>query len=190
MIDNCPMSPRSLAPQPPVPRMRSSHVPLLTRNSKASFACLSCKQRKSKCDQSSPCRVCQIHGCVCIYDETADQRRKVAKQRLLDEYQRQRLLLVGIIATIRKEEPNETQRLLDLIRSDVPLEQLSTYMEGMLTSSPKLNELSQQLSFGPDDVLGASPTSPVSRPPVQKVPDRLRASGLPMNAQVILDVRT
>jgi len=183
------MSPRPLAPQPLIPaRLRPSHVPTPTRNAKASFACLACKQRKSKCDQGSPCRICQIHGSPCIYDETADQRRKVAKQRLLDDYQRQRILLVGIIATIRMQEPMGTQQLLDMIRSDGPLTQLSTYIENMLTASPKLNDLARQLSFGPNDIGSRSPALSVSDSATPSLLEPTRAAGLPMNAQIILDV--
>lgn len=141
-----------------------------------------------QCCQGTPCRLCQIHGSRCLYDETADQRRRVSKQRLLDEYQRQRLLLLGIIATIRTQSAADVQRLVDLIRSQVPLPQLSSYVESMLAASPELSEARRQLSLGEDNLQGHATVAEVSGDAAQLALEPERSSGLPMNAETILDV--
>jgi hypothetical protein len=110
----------------------------------------------------------------------------VSKQRLLDEYQSQRLLLLGIIATIRTQDSSEIQQLVDLIQSQVPLPQLSSYVESMLAASPELSEACQRLSLGADDVQGRKVAAPISEDPMQLVQEAGRVSGLPMNAQIIL----
>ena len=139
-----------------------------------------------KCCQGSPCKLCQIHRSPCIYDETADHRRRISKQRLLDEYQSQRVLLLGIIATIRAQNSAELQQLLNLIRSNVPLPQLSSYVEGMLAASPELSEGYRRLSWTTED----AQCQPVARENCQgntrlaQEPERV--SGLPMNAQITL----
>jgi hypothetical protein len=112
----------------------------------------------------------------------------VSKQRLIDEYQSQRVLLLGIIATIRTQGSVEIQRLLDLIRSQVPLPQLLSYVESTLATSPELNEAYRRLSLGVDDLQAQSMASAISEDPGQLSQEPERVSGLPMNAQIILDV--
>jgi hypothetical protein len=117
-----------------------------------------------------------------------DHRRRVSKQRLLDEYQSQRLLLLGIIATIRTQGSTEIQRLVDLIRSQVPLSQLSSYVESMLATSPQLSEACQRLSLGADELQGQPMVAEILESHEKLAQQPGRVSGLPMNAQIILGV--
>ncbi|KAJ0134122.1 Uncharacterized protein HZ326_22824 [Fusarium oxysporum f. sp. albedinis] len=41
------------------------------RNTRASQACESCRQRKVKCDETRPCKSCQENGTGCIYSDPA-----------------------------------------------------------------------------------------------------------------------
>jgi len=183
------MAGRPLAPQQGSlfsQNARSLQGTIPARNRKASFACLACKQRKSKCCQSTPCKLCQIHRSACIYDESADQRRRLSRQRLLDEYQSQRVSLHGIIAVIRARQPLEIQKLLTLIQSETPLPQLSSYVEHIVAASPELSDACQQLALADDDGQGTQLLKRSSEDSTQLVRESGRLSGLPRNAQVIL----
>ena len=196
------MSHRPLAPQNPDHQAQSMPVPTTRRARKASSACLACKHRKSKvplppyenmtwflisvhkhqCCQGMPCKVCQMHQSPCVYDEAADQRRKIAKERMFEEYQRQRLFLMGILAIVRAEDSNQTDCLLRLIRGQLPLQQVSNYVEGMINASPRLKELCQQMILGPND-FPPQPSSLNSSPRQAEARPRLRG---PLNANVTL----
>ena len=205
MIKTAHMAQRPIAPQPFAPSILTSPAPIPSRNRKASYACLACKQRKSKvcprahidrtlltrrqCCQGQPCKVCQIHHSTCVYDETADQRRKVAKQRMVDEFTRQRFLLTAIIASIRNDEPAQIQPMLDMIRSNVPLGEVTAYLQSFLQGSSQMQELVQQISFGPDDFFQSTGSPTMSQTPITPSLVRERSNvGLPMNAQITLEV--
>ena len=112
----------------------------------------------------------------------------MSKQRLLDEYHSQRVLLLGIIATVRIQESTNIEQLFDLIRSEMPLPQLSSHVENMLAASPELSEACRRLSVGSDDDQVAPLLRAVSEGSTELVHDPERVSGLPMNAQIILDM--
>lgn len=112
----------------------------------------------------------------------------MSKQRLLDEYQSQRVLLLGIIATLRIQESTNIEQLLDLVRSEMSLPQLSSHVENMLAASPELSEARRRLSLGSDDDQIAPLLRAVSGGSTELVHEPERVSGLPMNAQIILDM--
>jgi hypothetical protein len=112
----------------------------------------------------------------------------VSKQRLLGEYHSQRLLLLGIIATVRIQEPTRIEQLLDLIRSEMPLPQLSSHVENMLAASPELSEACRRLLLGSDDAQVAPLLRTIAEDSTKLVHEPERVSGLPMNAQIILDM--
>lgn len=46
------------------------------KTKRASMACLECKRRRTKCSAEKPCTECSTHGRECVYNESADKRRK------------------------------------------------------------------------------------------------------------------
>ncbi|KAI3570938.1 hypothetical protein IWW34DRAFT_902374 [Fusarium oxysporum f. sp. albedinis] len=52
------------------------------RNTRASQACESCRQRKVKCDETRPCKSCQENGTGCIYSDPAPKVTNRAQARL------------------------------------------------------------------------------------------------------------
>ena len=97
-------------------------------------------------------------------------------------------MLLGIIAMIRTQGSVKIQRLLDLIRSQMSLPQLLSYVESTLATSPELNEAYRRLSLGVDDLQAQSMASAIPEDPGQLLQEPERASRLPMNAQIILHV--
>jgi hypothetical protein len=155
--------PPPLAPFPTGAGGRVSSPPASARSRKASTACLACKQRKSKashetrapcrdhlvdlgqCNEGHPCEACQLRQSPCVYDRNADQRRRAATQKNIQEFNRQRLLLGGVLAIIQSGQPERTDYLCNLIRSDADLSDLATHIENSVNADPELLQLSQQL---------------------------------------------
>src|SRR5436305_5255781 len=112
---------------------------------KVSAACLACKQRKTKvrcsnnlarrcrgltknlggqCSGSHPCDQCDQRNSQCVYDLAADQRRKIANQRNIQELvqkgediERLCMLVGGILATIRAGNRETIDDLEQTIRN-------------------------------------------------------------------------
>jgi len=184
------MATRPLAPQPFAPNILTSSAPLPSKCRKASYACLACKERKSRCDQGSPCKVCQIHHSNCVYDEAADQRRKIARQKLIDEFSRQRHLLTSIVAVMRSTEPAHLVHLLEIVRSNTPLKEVSSYLERELYASAALQTLLQQVNIGEGSVSTPSRSPEVPQEQFAPIPvlQGMRSPvGLPRNALVTLE---
>jgi hypothetical protein len=97
-------------------------------------------------------------------------------------------LLLGIIAIVRTQDSTKTQELLDLIQSGVPLRQLSFHVESVLATSPELSEARQRLSLEMDSMQDQPMVPAISTALTELVQEPARVSGLPMNAQIILDV--
>ncbi|KAF7511200.1 hypothetical protein GJ744_005097 [Endocarpon pusillum] len=136
----------TLAPFPTGVGNRVGSLPAPSvRSRKASTACLACKQRKSKCNEGTPCESCQLRQSPCIYDRNADQRRRAASQKNTEELNRQRTLLGGILAIIQAAQPEKLDYLCNLIRGNATLTDLATHIESSLNADPEIFELSQQI---------------------------------------------
>jgi len=143
-----------LAPKPLDGASVSSGAPVLQRPRKISTACLACKQRNTKCIGGAPCGACASRSTECTYDASADQRRKVAYQRNLQDLgnalaslERHRQLLGGIIATISAGDSQAINDLVSLIRAGVDLTQLAAHVRNGLRTSTAMTHAYNLLSF-------------------------------------------
>lgn len=101
---------------------------------RVSTACLACKKSKRKCSGVPPCDNCRAFNRVCIFDESLDQRRRVAAKRTVDELNYHRNLLNDLFKVIRSADESQALRLLDLIRSEASSEQIRSYIDDTLTT--------------------------------------------------------
>ncbi|BDD60450.1 hypothetical protein MAP00_005578 [Monascus purpureus] len=101
---------------------------------RVSTACLACKKSKRKCSGVPPCDNCRAFNRVCIFDESLDQRRRVAAKRTVDELNYHRNLLNDLFKVIRSADESQALRLLDLIRSEASSEQIRSYIDDTLTA--------------------------------------------------------
>lgn len=103
---------------------------------------------------------------MCVYDASSDQRRKIAihrsahdLQQALDDLSRTRLLLGGIIATIRVGSTQAIEDLIQAIRSGIDLSQLAAHVRNELRSNHVAHQAFDQLDFTLDGPPGLpSPT--------------------------------
>ncbi|CRG84516.1 hypothetical protein PISL3812_01795 [Talaromyces islandicus] len=104
-------------------QMPISSAPEESKTKRASMACLECKKRRTKCTTTTPCSECLSHGRQCIYDQSADKRRKehamTTKNQLqvtqenLDYYHK---LLEDILESIRHSDPDQLRQLVEAVR--------------------------------------------------------------------------
>lgn len=136
-----PMAQQPLAPRPSEGVAGPASTPVLQRPRKITTACAACKLRKTKCTGGHPCNACSARSSECNYDATADQRRKIANRRNLDELneanhklESHRKLLGGIIATIRAGSDEQMSHLIGLIRQRNDLSQLAAHIRNGLNT--------------------------------------------------------
>lgn len=93
-----------------------------------------------------------------MYDLAADQRRKIANQRNIQELaqkgediERLCVLLGGILATIRAGNRETLDDLLQVIRSMSSLPDLSFYIDGLMATWPDIYLEFQTIDFYLDD---------------------------------------
>lgn len=133
---------RPLAPAsyPHSRNLSSFHFPDSLRRKNIGNACLACKGRKSKCDRGSPCKNCEKHGTKCVFDATSDFRREIAVKRKLDDMNRDHYLLDKLLRTLKDGDNGQVLRVLGVVRSRAPLEEISSYLDGNSTANTSLNE--------------------------------------------------
>lgn len=68
----------------------------------------------------------------CVIDESLDKRRKGPHKRKLEELERDRELLNGLVEVIRAGGESQVAQLLTLIRSNAPLEEISASVNAEL----------------------------------------------------------
>jgi len=158
----------------------------IVKPKKVSAACLACKQRKTKvcchqallmpsnylaqrcrgltkslggqCSGSHPCDQCSQRNSQCAYDLAADQRRKIANQRNIQELvqkgediERLCVLVGGILATIRAGNRETIDDLEQTIRNTSGLPELSFYVNGLMATWPEIYLEFQTIDFYLDD---------------------------------------
>ncbi|KAJ5109691.1 hypothetical protein N7532_002336 [Penicillium argentinense] len=101
---------------------------------RVSTACLACKKSKRKCSGTSPCTNCITFHRACIFDESLDQRRRVAAKRTADELSYHRDLLHDLFTLVREADPAAGLRLLELIRGNASAEDVREYINEALAS--------------------------------------------------------
>ena len=123
---------------------------------------------KNQCAGGNPCEACSIRQTQCVYNLAADQRRKVANQRNVEELSRReeelqqyRLLLGGFMAIVRSQDSEMINSLLHAIRDKTDQEELTHYLENILTLRPNIDQAYRQISFN----LGWNSSPPASVSP-------------------------
>ncbi|QGA12441.1 hypothetical protein EYB26_000085 [Talaromyces marneffei] len=99
---------------------------------RVSTACLACKKSKRKCSGTPPCDNCRSLHRECIFDESLDQRRRVAAKRTAEELEYHRDMLNDLFKVIRTADEKQAQRLLEIIRSDGTPEEIRVFIDEVL----------------------------------------------------------
>ncbi|KAJ5496262.1 hypothetical protein N7463_008249 [Penicillium fimorum] len=105
-----------------------------TWKKRVSTACLACKKSKRKCSGTTPCANCQTFKRVCIFDESLDQRRRVAAKRTADELSYHRDLLSDLFMLVREANEQDALHLLTIIRHNAPADEIRAYINETLAS--------------------------------------------------------
>ncbi|KAL1964571.1 hypothetical protein VTN77DRAFT_6868 [Rasamsonia byssochlamydoides] len=99
---------------------------------RVSTACLACKKSKRKCSGVPPCDNCRALHRECIFDESLDQRRRVAAKRTAEELEYHRDMLNDLFKLIRSADETRAQRLLEIIRNDATPEEVRLFIDETL----------------------------------------------------------
>ncbi|KAE8144610.1 fungal-specific transcription factor domain-containing protein [Aspergillus avenaceus] len=110
----------------------SYRTPMDPTKKRVSMACLACKKSKRKCSGVPPCDNCRAFNRQCIFDETLDQRRRVAAKRTADELSYHRDMLNDLLTVMRAEDQSYGLRLLDIIRRDANAEEMRGFIDDAL----------------------------------------------------------
>lgn len=123
---------------------------------RVSTACLACKKSKRKasrvmlnfggkasalltdrsgqCSGTAPCDNCRAFNRECVFDESLDQRRRVAAKRTADELAYHRDLLDDLFKVMRSRDPSHAHRLIELVRHDASSDQIRAYIDDTLST--------------------------------------------------------
>ncbi|KAL2010880.1 hypothetical protein VTN00DRAFT_3598 [Thermoascus crustaceus] len=136
---------RHIAPGPSPPAISPSgeSTRQLPANWKkrVSTACLACKKSKRKCSGVPPCDNCRALNRECIFDESLDQRRRVAAKRTAEELNYHRDMLNDLFKVIRSAEQAHAMKLLDIIRNDATPEEIRAYIDETLATMQASGEI-------------------------------------------------
>ncbi|KAG2419768.1 hypothetical protein HFD88_004564 [Aspergillus terreus] len=130
---------RQLAPGPSGLPLRESppgdglRHPMDPTKKRVSMACLACKKSKRKCSGTAPCDNCRSFNRQCIFDETLDQRRRVAAKRTADELSYHRDMLNDLFKVMRAEDESYGLRLLEVIRQNTSPDEIRAFIDHALT---------------------------------------------------------
>ncbi|KAB8227453.1 Zn(II)2Cys6 transcription factor [Aspergillus alliaceus] len=137
-----PTAPRQIAPGPSSlksdllpgdsPPGENNRTPMDPSKKRVSMACLACKKSKRKCSGVPPCDNCRAFNRQCIFDETLDQRRRVAAKRTADELSYHRDMLNDLLRVMRADDRSFGLRLLDIIRRDATAEEMRGFIDEAL----------------------------------------------------------
>ncbi|KAK6540280.1 hypothetical protein TWF694_009091 [Orbilia ellipsospora] len=129
-------SPPRLAPRPSV----LQHVPQKTikkTKTRISNACTACKARKTKCDNNKPkCTACSVRpNSECVYFPFLDKRKRQHGPVDREQKNREHELLTRIFNATKYCTKEELPKLLEYIRGDATIEQISQYIQEKLETS-------------------------------------------------------
>ncbi|KAL2824801.1 fungal-specific transcription factor domain-containing protein [Aspergillus cavernicola] len=87
---------------------------------------------KKRCSGEAPCDTCRVFHRECVFDETLDQRRRVAAKRTADELSYNRDMLNDLLTVMRAEDHTYALTLLDIIRGGATSEDIRVYINNTL----------------------------------------------------------
>jgi hypothetical protein len=126
----------AMADSPPRERRGSSEH----GKKRASMACLACKKSKRKCSGAYRCDNCVAYGRECVFDETKDQRRRVAAKHTAEELVYFQDFLYDLVRVVRAEDESYGRTLFSCIRKGTPLNDIlqliRTTLLGMEMNQP------------------------------------------------------
>lgn len=114
------------------PLRRSSDAFEASKKPRIKTACLSCRQRKSKCNGQIPCSNCQYYGKTCLYPELKSQKtrgkgRTNNRQEIFHINQRLSMLEdVLLKISSHYDKRDKTKQLLKMVSRDSQYSVLST----------------------------------------------------------------
>ncbi|KAL2841713.1 hypothetical protein BJY01DRAFT_217259 [Aspergillus pseudoustus] len=91
---------------------------------RASMACLACKKSKRKCSGTYRCDNCIAYGRECVFDETKDQRRRVAAKHTAEELVYFQDFINKLLRVVRAENESYGQSLFSCIRRSSSLDEI------------------------------------------------------------------
>jgi hypothetical protein len=113
-----------------------------------------------QCSGTAPCTNCLTFKRTCIFDESLDQRRRVAAKRTADELSYHRDLLQDLFKLIREANESHALQLLDIIRNNAPSDQIRAFIEETLSGLSKYH-VNPALTSGSVPALTSTP-GPIS----------------------------
>lgn len=124
-----------------------------------------------QCTGGTPCDACASRNSDCIYDVAADQRRKIANQRNVQdlaeaqiELSRHREVLGGMIAIIRAGGARSTNDLVDIVRGGIDLTSLAAYVRNEVRANLAVEQSFHDIDFNMNSGLDLpSPSQLLSR---------------------------
>jgi hypothetical protein len=100
---------------------------------------------REQCSGVSPCDNCCALNRVCIFDETLDQRRRIAAKRTAEELEYHREMLNDLFKVVRSADQTHGMKLLEVIRNDATSEEIRAYINETLTSIQSEEALSKTI---------------------------------------------
>ncbi|GAB1196172.1 hypothetical protein APSETT444_005439 [Aspergillus pseudonomiae] len=132
------------------------NTPMDPSKKRVSMACLACKKSKRKC----------------IFDETLDQRRRVAAKRTADELSYHRDMLNDLLRVMRADDQSFGLRLLDIIRRDATAEEMRGFIDEALAQMEGTDSADEVTVRKLEDVrrvINAEGAGPSFRPKVMDI---------------------
>ncbi|RAL04314.1 Zn(II)2Cys6 transcription factor [Aspergillus ibericus CBS 121593] len=154
------------------PPGESFRTPSDVSKKRVSMACLACKKSKRKCSGTAPCDNCRAFNRQCIFDETLDQRRRVAAKRTADELSYHRDMLNDLLKVMRAEDQTHALRLLEIIREDATAEEIRTYIDdtlGQIEGHSKVSDVAGRQLQEVRRVIDVEGAGPSFRPQVMDI---------------------
>lgn len=107
-------------------------------------------RRGIQCSGGPPCENCIARGIECIVDESQDGRRRIAIKRTIDDLEKDRDLLLDLVASMRDGKNTYVEQLLGLIRGHASLAEIRAYINAEVRAShieqtPELERLQQEI---------------------------------------------
>ncbi|KAF7622505.1 hypothetical protein AFLA_009041 [Aspergillus flavus NRRL3357] len=147
-------------------------TPMDPSKKRVSMACLACKKSKRKCSGVPPCDNCRAFNRQCIFDETLDQRRRVAAKRTADELSYHRDMLNDLLRVMRADDQSFGLRLLDIIRRDATAEEMRGFIDEALAQMEGTDSADEVTVRKLEDVrrvINAEGAGPSFRPKVMDI---------------------
>lgn len=153
------------------------------RVQKASIACTECRRQRAKvsrvkflssefsdrsanrtqCIGGMPCQRCRQKETPCVLDKESDRRRKGVLESRVEALERDRTLLLRLLDSIRDGSQNESDRLLNYIRSHRSADDVREFLAHDLPSrDPDHSE--QPVRINSDPVLEDKPRNRAQMP--------------------------